>query len=69
MDNEQVEAAVTNDQGNSTTADTNPEQTGNQAPVSSSKKKRGLIVGGAAIAATGAAVAGIALFKKFKKRK
>jgi hypothetical protein len=69
MDKEQVEAESTSDQGTTSATDANPEQTADQAPAPSSKKKRGLIIGGVTVAATGVTVAGIALFRKFKKRK
>jgi len=69
MDKEQVEAEPTSDQENTTATDTNPEQAPAQAPASSPKKKRGLIIGGVTVAATGVTVAGIALYRKFKKRK
>ena len=69
MDKEQVEAESTNDQGTAATTDTPPEQTADKALTSSSKKKRGLIISGVTVAATGVTVAGIALFRKFKKQK
>jgi len=68
MDNEQVEAESTSDQENSTATEANSEQTADQAPALSPKKKRGLIVGGITVAATSVTVAGIALYRQFKKQ-
>jgi len=69
MDKEQVEAESTSDPENSPATDANPEQTADQAPALSPKKKRGLIVGGITVAATSVTVAGVALYRKFKKPK